>query len=318
MKQDCDFSGILVGNGASRAVWDGFKYESLYNKALELATGQGLHVDDVALFDQFGTKNFEFILSSLATARKVMAALSLESQPVNERYTSVQTALANAVHANHIPWTSTLGPALRAIGDELSTYPMVYSTNYDLLIYWAVMFESRGGFKDFFWKGAFDINDTDLRGEDTALLYLHGGLQFQKSTDGKTYKVRSGGGGSILDQFGMSVSHESSPLIITEGTAGDKVRSIYMSDYLSFAYSKLQRHKGSLCVFGHGFSFEDRHIVDAINQSDVELLAVSILPNLGVGIKQEKARLFENFPRKNLRFFDAFTHHLGKSELKQN
>jgi hypothetical protein len=181
LRQDCDISGILVGNGASRAVWDGFKYESLYNKALELATGQGLKADDVALFEQFGTKNFEFILSSLATARKVMSSLSLVTQPVDERYKSVQDALAKAVHANHIPWTSTLGPALRAIGAELSKYPMVYSTNYDLLIYWSVMFENRSGFKDYFWTDAFDINDTNLWGEDTALLYMHGGLQFQKS-----------------------------------------------------------------------------------------------------------------------------------------
>jgi hypothetical protein len=183
MKQDCDFSGILVGNGASRAVWDGFKYESLYNKALELATGQGLNADDVALFDQFGTKNFEFILSSLVTARKVMSSLSLATQQVDARYKSVQTALANAVHANHVPWTFTLGPALRAIGDELSTYPMVYSTNYDLLIYWAAMFENRSGFKDYFWTDVFDVDNTNLWGRETALLYMHGGLQIQKSIE---------------------------------------------------------------------------------------------------------------------------------------
>ncbi|MFZ4780555.1 MAG: hypothetical protein ACOYM3_34820, partial [Terrimicrobiaceae bacterium] len=31
LKQSCNFSGILVGNGASRAVWNGFEYSSLYN-----------------------------------------------------------------------------------------------------------------------------------------------------------------------------------------------------------------------------------------------------------------------------------------------
>jgi hypothetical protein len=317
LKQGCDFSGILVGNGASRAVWDGFEYDSLYSKAIEIPTGQGLNAHDVALFDKFSTKNFEFVLSSLATARKVMSSLSLETRPVNERYKSIQAALANAVHANHIPWATISGSILSDIGDELSNYPIVYSTNYDLLIYWAVMFGNRGGFKDYFWSNAFAVNNTDFRGDDTAILHLHGGLQFQKSIDGKTYKVRSDGGGSLLDKFGTSMSDDTTPLLISEGTAEDKVRSIYKSDYLSFAHSKLIRHKGSLCVFGHGLSIEDRHIVEAINHSDAGLIAVSILPNRGIEIKQDKARLIEKFPRNNLRFFDASTHPLGKPELKQ-
>lgn len=33
VRSKAEFTGILVGNGASRAIWSGFDYESLFNVA---------------------------------------------------------------------------------------------------------------------------------------------------------------------------------------------------------------------------------------------------------------------------------------------
>jgi hypothetical protein len=66
-----EFTGILVGNGSSLAVWDGFAYDSLYNVALAVNPDHRLATEDVALFNSLGSRNFEHVLAAIATARRV-------------------------------------------------------------------------------------------------------------------------------------------------------------------------------------------------------------------------------------------------------
>src|SRR2546427_736567 len=91
-----DFTRILIGNGASLAVWDGFAYDSLYNVALTLNPDHRLIAADVALFDSLETRNFESVLAGIATARRVTAALGVDVPALLERYTSIQDALVEA------------------------------------------------------------------------------------------------------------------------------------------------------------------------------------------------------------------------------
>lgn len=62
--------GLLLGNGASRAIWDKFGYRSLYDIACDPHQKVSLSPRGQRVFDEFdsGTRNFEAILSSLATA----------------------------------------------------------------------------------------------------------------------------------------------------------------------------------------------------------------------------------------------------------
>jgi hypothetical protein len=57
-----EFTGILVGNGGSLAVWNGFHYDSLFTVALGVEHGLG--AADVALFEALGTRNFEHVLAA--------------------------------------------------------------------------------------------------------------------------------------------------------------------------------------------------------------------------------------------------------------
>ena len=54
---------LLLGNGASRAVWPDFKYDSLYEEAL-YAKRIGSSLGD--LFSALDTKDFEFVLRRLS------------------------------------------------------------------------------------------------------------------------------------------------------------------------------------------------------------------------------------------------------------
>lgn len=61
VKEEAGWDGILIGNGASRAVWDGFSYNSLFETA-QTSIDHPLTAQDVDLFTAFGTENFELVL----------------------------------------------------------------------------------------------------------------------------------------------------------------------------------------------------------------------------------------------------------------
>jgi hypothetical protein len=314
VRAQIQFSGILVGNGASRAVWPAFGYDSLYNVAL--ATAHPLTPADVALFDAFGTHNFEQVLAALATARRVTTALDLHTQALVERYASVRTSLVEAVHATHVPWPAVPAATLQAIRGELLNYDFVYSTNYDLLIYWAVMHGNEDDFKDFFWAPPyFDLANAEVWGEPTMVLYVHGGLHLYRNANGRTLKRHAEEGQNLLALFGMPIEGEdATPLFVSEGSAGDKLASISRSDYLTFAYTALVQHEGPLCVFGHSLGETDNHIVQALAARPRQI-AISILPGAPAGVIATKAATIQKLPDANLSFYDATTHPLGAPGL---
>ena len=55
----------------------------------------------------------------------------------------------------------------------------MFSTNYDLLVYWAIMCEEDpNDFRDFFWDPSliFDSADVEVWGRPTVVHFLHGGV----------------------------------------------------------------------------------------------------------------------------------------------
>jgi hypothetical protein len=87
------WNGILVGNGASRAVWHRFAYKSLFEQACSVDVTQPLSASDRALFAALETENFEQILFALRTARVVQRALNRDSAHLQVHYESVRQAL---------------------------------------------------------------------------------------------------------------------------------------------------------------------------------------------------------------------------------
>ena len=315
-----EFTGLLVGNGASRAVWAGFGYDSLFEVAQNVNTTCRLTSADVALFDALETQNFEHVLAGLATARHVTNALGIAMPALVQRYTSIQKALAEAVKSTHVPWLSVPGTCLEAIRSELLNYDFVYSTNYDLIIYWAIMRENNGeGFKDFFWGEYFDLANTQLSGESTVVLYLHGGLHLYRTVSGRTIKRHAESGLNLLDLFGTRFpdeDEEATPLFISEGSSSGKLASIQRSDYLTFAYTKLVHHDGPICLFGHSLSDRDKHIVQALMQAKIRDIAISVRPGQADAVIRKKANAVRKLPEAHLLFYDATTHPLGATGLQ--
>ena len=195
----------------------------------------------------------------------------------------------------------------------------VYSTNYDLLAYWALMHESGPRkSKDMFWDAVFNLSNTEVWGKSTVILYLHGGLHLYRTSDGRTLKRQAQNGANLLDLFGVPLASfpDSTPLFVSEGTASDKLRSIYRSDYLAFAYLQLMRHEGPLCVFGSALGDSDQHLIDAIKNAKVRDIAFSIRPNNSTKVIAAKGSAIEKMPWATLHFFDSTTHPLGNPNLQ--
>jgi len=309
------WNGILIGNGASRAVWDEFAYGSLLEKAKSNQIADPLTAEDLQVFKGLGTENFERVLAALATAIVVNRSYGVDSQFLLQKYDAVRNALVEAVHAVHVPWGLGSEDILVAIRTELLNYNFVYSTNYDLLIYWAIMEGAGVGFKDYFWNaGMFSLANVEVWDKSTIVLYLHGGLHLSKLPTGQTMK-RVAGLMNLLDSFGTD-QEGATPLFISEGSSDDKRRSIYNSDYLAFTYNEFSHHEGPLVIFGHSLGAGDGHLISAIRQQSSKRIAISIVPGDERQIVEMKAHYTHYLPEFELLFFDASSHPLGSATLR--
>jgi hypothetical protein len=201
----------------------------------------------------------------------------------------------------------------------------VFSTNYDLIAYWAIMHKDEGaGFKDFFWGGddghSFDPKDTGVSANVTRVYYLHGGVHLRSKVDGGTRKHVSDLG-ALLTDFETSFESDEVPLLISEGTSQDKLDAILRSDYLSFAYGRLAEHTGGLVVFGQALADEDDHLVNVLNDWRPPwrepVIAISVLrSDTPDEVRQRKLYYAHRLPHADLLFFDPDTHPLGQPHVR--
>ncbi|SEM37316.1 protein of unknown function [Pseudomonas sp. ok272] len=317
LRATTSFSALLLGNGASRAVWDDFGYDSLFDNARTVEE-KPLGPSELSVFEALHTRSFEHVLSALKTTSRVNKALAVSSAAPRNRYYAIKEALINSIHAVHIPWRLVRPAGLAAISQELSTYPTVFTTNYDLLNYWAV--QHQGDAIDDLFHGAAPCFELSNRHTDkTRLLYLHGGLHLVRNQDGTARKLASTEG-TLLASFAINntiKTLDDVPLFVNEGSSEDKLKTIRSSDYLSFCYDQLLHQHDALCLFGHSLGKQDAHILQALRQARPCTLAISIYPRSAAFIQSQKRHyttLFEG-TGVELRFFDSKSHPLGSPKL---
>jgi len=317
VRSSTDFSGILIGNGASRTIWEDFAYDSLFENARTVEE-KPLSQSELSVFDALQTRSFEQALGALKTTSRVNKALAVSSAAPRNRYYAIKEALINTVHAVHIPWRLVEASSLATISQELARYRTVFTTNYDLLNYWAIQ-QQPEAITDLFQgaEPAFDLSVTAT--DKTRLLYLHGGLHLVRNQDGTARKLMSTEG-TLLGSFAINntiKTLDDVPLFVNEGPAQDKLKTIRSSDYLSFCYDQLLGHGDGLCLFGHALGEQDSHIIHALRQAKPQRVAISIYPRSKAFIQHQKrhyAKVFEG-TGSELRFFDSKTHALGSPKL---
>lgn len=310
-RHPCD--ALLLGNGASRALWKPFGYFSLFEHAQKVRS-KGLGVSDQALFKALGSELFEPLLSTLNTTVRANAALAINSTAPLNRYYSIKEALIHAVRAVHVPWSVLPSRHLTAINQALRSYRSVYTSNYDLLLPWAVRQAPQGFAELFDEEGFFDVRRTHAEG--TRVMHLHGGLHLLKLPDGST-RQRSAENAELLDGFAVNIPGEV-PLFINEDRSEHKLRAIRSSDYLGWCLGQLAAERQGLCLLGQHLDASDEHLLEAIRQARPAHLAIAIRPLSEASIinqKQHFSQRFADLSGSSLHFFNSSTHPLGAAEL---
>lgn len=308
------WQGLLLGNGLSVNVWEPFGYRSL----MEQAAREQLTDVDRELFA--GTANFERVLADVNTAIRVAETVGVDPSRFYERYRAIQLALGHAVRQVHLPRARVPARSLATIRSAMASSEWVFTTSYDLLIYWAMGYGGRyRPFKDHFRYGGrceFDPRRHSVYEGEVPVYYLHGALHLVVGGSGTTWK-RVGSLQTILDQFGQPIDGDSHarPLLVTEGSAEDKLRAIEANEYLSRALDRLRSMDLPLVVFGSSLGRQDDHLVEAIGEHPQRPLAISMRAGPTAELLARQSEIFLRLGAERIYFYDAATHPLGAPGL---
>lgn len=315
------WDAVLVGNGFSINLSRYFAYQSLYEEANK--NPATLRDKDRQVFEAFATTNFEIVLAKLRDAITMAEILGRKPEPYRRRLRSVQDALGATVRRVHLERSEIPTETLAAVKAELRAYKAIFSTCYDLLLYWAIGGDAGYGyFCDCFWsngRNEFDPDDCEVFRGYRPVYYMHGALHLIVQGSGVTRKLTRERG-TLLDQFGKPIKGdpEARPLLITEASARDKLRGIEANDYLAHVYDEFKAQDGPLVVFGHSLGEHDRHLIDAINANPDRPVAVSMCRAGRNELREKQSQVWGKLHADEVYFYDAATHPLGAPELTIN
>jgi Domain of unknown function (DUF4917) len=304
---------LLLGNGYSINLWSGFRYDTLRDEAA-LARG----ADD--LFNDLDTTNFEEVLEAIHHAHLVMDALGTDNDDVDDLYEEVRDALFTTIRDIHIDWNDFPIDTHRRIAEAIDDFESVFTTNYDLTLYWSYIQELQGvRIADLFWGDGnrFDPSRTQVWQGWTALYYLHGAIHLWQDDGGDNGKWTHSDQGNLLDLAGQyTPSSSRRPLFVSEGTWQAKMQSIRRAPYLLHCYDMLRDDEENTVIVGHSLSDWDTHIVEALRRGPTRQVAVSVYPHQrSEDIVDFKAGVTKALRRHNVYFFNSETHPLGNPSL---
>jgi hypothetical protein len=307
---------LLLGNGLSINVWPKFAYGSLFDQARQ----DGLGPADRALFD--GTRNFERALSDLKTAMRVAQTLGMDTASMLARYRSIQVSLGQAIRQVHLNRSAIPDSTFEQIRAAMLEHEWIFTTSYDLIVYWAMKGpDGWAPFADLLSQNGrceFDPKRTEVYASQIPVYFLHGALHLVVGGDSLTRKLLRRGLQGLLDQFGKPIDGDAQarPLLVTEGSAGEKLRAIEGNAYLTHCLEQLRVRDRPTVVFGSSLSAQDSHLVEALHENADRPLAISMMPGPRREITARKADLIGRLKARELLFFDARTHPLGATSLR--
>lgn len=288
---------ILLGNGFSRAFSNEFGYATLRS----VAKMPKLTVSKDKLFRQAGTDDFETVMRNLQQAADLL-----------KLYEPHNTALGRALRADALVVRDGLvetliaihPPAAQKIEDEkyraarkfLSPFKRIFTVNYDLLLYWAVLRQYLSPpsvvVKDGFGRtgeGALTWSPPN-RADEQQIFYLHGAMHLYVE-DHRLRKIQVPRG-QMVARLRSNLEAGRYPLVVTEGSSLDKQLRIERSAYLTYCHRRLARSGGALFIHGMAMSDNDQHILDAITRSRIEAIYVGLHgdPSVATGNIRAKAQ----------------------------
>lgn len=310
------FKTILIGNGFSIGLQSTFKYDSLMEKA-----DFDKHITQI--FSDLNTVDFEIALESLNRADYVIKALGKDEPEIRETYQTIRSRLFETVRSLH--------PLYQDIGYEtfirirrcLADYNTIYTTNYDVLLYWSILSQQHPyRYFDYFYKRPYNTFEFEAgyRMAQRSMYYLHGAVHLWHDPMTGSIGKHVANGNQLLEVIEQQPPDwpNAEPLFVSEGDAERKREAIKRSVYLRVALEELTSCSESIVVFGFGFGDSDRHILNAVAQKaryGHRRVAVSQhMINDGYENDANRVRLRGKLEDQGNQviFFDSSTHPLGR------
>ena len=274
---------LLLGNGFSMS-FDSKIFS--YNAMHDFVSQEG-DADLKALFDSAMTKDFEVVMRQLVAFIGYAEVLQLGDEVVDrirDLYSKLKSSLIRAISAMHpehvfkVPEAKSISCAnfLRIFLDQ---HGQVFSTNYDLLMYWVLMRQEIKTAGDGFGRDLVEEGEAKLgqepeyselrwgrHRETQQVHYLHGGLHL--FDDGvEIVKEQYDEGSYIMENISRRLEEAQFPVFVTAGSGREKLEHIAHNRYLSHCFDRFCQVEGSLVTFGFAFGDQDSHIFEAINKA---------------------------------------------------
>ncbi|MDO6487910.1 DUF4917 family protein [Colwellia sp. 6_MG-2023] len=269
---------LLLGNGFSMS-YDPeiFSYNAL-NRFIEELKNPLI----TKLFNIINTKNFELVMQSLDNFCELANAFSSDQEfivQIEEASNSLKHSLIDAVKALHPEHVFKISDdksqqCALLLKEYLTEGGNIFTTNYDILLYWVLMRNKVPNAIDGFGREVDQLSYNVEEIEWSELIwgpnksrqnvhYVHGALPLFDA--GPRVIKEEYNGNYILENINKRVVNKQYPIFVTAGNAEEKLSHILHNQYLTHCYDKLTNITGSLVTFGFNFGEYDDHIIEAIN-----------------------------------------------------
>ena len=267
---------LLLGNGFSIAYDEKiFSYNALSSFIL-----QSNNEFIKKLFDLIGTTNLETIMLHLDIMEKIVQQMKSVSDNLLEELKEAQDSLRKEfvtaleeMHPEHVfKLTDNECTSCHAfLNDYIQSNGNIFSSNYDLLLYWVTMRNKMMNAIDGFGRendGTPENPDYDCLSwgkhkNAQRVFYLHGALFLFDEGSHVTKAIYDGD--HLLKNIKAKIDNRLYPIFVTAGSAEQKMIQITHNQYLKYCYDNLSSISGSLVTLGLSFNENDSHLIKAIN-----------------------------------------------------
>jgi len=274
---------LLLGNGFSMAYdQEIFSYNALHDFIDELKD------EDLSkILSVIESKNFEIIMQQLDNLSALIDAfdgggeLKEKVESTSEKLKDSLLDAVKALHPEHVfkvPEDESEACS-KFLNLFLERGGKVFSTNYDLLLYWILMRNNALEHTDGFGRDAEnyepgmdreDIIWSELRWgrnkDNQNVFYVHGALPFFDAGS-EVVKEEYDHDSFLLEKINGRMEEGEYPIFVTAGSSEEKLAHIMHNHYLADCYDNLSEITGTLVTFGFNFWQSDDHIIEAINRA---------------------------------------------------
>jgi len=332
---------LLLGNGFSIACKsDIFQYSAIFNQA-DFSNCPELK----NVFSALKSNDFEEVINYLNAASTLLPAYNCDAALVSklsEHAEILKDILVSTIAGSH--------PAKPFDVDSIkywnckkflnyfiaeSVGGKIYTFNYDLLLYWALM-QDENPFSiapeklkhnDGFGNPLYDTDGSissyvvwkseEVKSQQN-VYYLHGALHFFDNKFELQKPTYNRSGKALVDQIREALDVNRFPLFVSEGTSESKLTKIRHNAYLQHAFksfhAEMDYKNKCLFIYGHSLADNDDHVFDGIVNGKIPKIFISIYGDINSKINKaivNKAELLKAKRKASytlsIEFYDAVT-----------